>query len=335
MKKEFYLSTYNLDTHPGIDVLEYSNEEDWLQLRRKGIGGSDVGAILGLNDYVSPLQVYKAKVENISQDLSNNVNVKKGNDLESLIRMNYVAVEFAKQGYTVKKVQCMLINQKYPWLRANLDGIAIKNDSESHTDNIVIEIKYVSEWGETKWNGDDYFGIPASYYAQVQTYMAVTGAKKAVVCALFDSSWTVKYYTIPRNESFINDLIKKTKLFYEYHMEMKIPPAFKTGVDTEDIATAVKEEPVETYENSIMDALIGQYKDTEAQIKELTNVKNDVKNELVNLYVKGGRPKFNPKGIKITSYETTSFEAAKFRKDYPEMYENYAKHSTALKVTIK
>ena len=85
MKKEFYLNTYNLSTHPGIDVLEYSNEEDWLQLRRKGIGGSDVGAILGLNDYVSPLQVYKAKVEIISQDLSNNVNVKKGNDLESLI----------------------------------------------------------------------------------------------------------------------------------------------------------------------------------------------------------------------------------------------------------
>ena len=35
--------------------------EQWLELRRTGIGGSDAGAILGLNKYSTPLSVYLAK----------------------------------------------------------------------------------------------------------------------------------------------------------------------------------------------------------------------------------------------------------------------------------
>ena len=36
-------------------------EMEWLKLRKSGIGGSDVGAILGLNKYSSPMKVYKEK----------------------------------------------------------------------------------------------------------------------------------------------------------------------------------------------------------------------------------------------------------------------------------
>ena len=37
------------------------SREDWLKLRTTGIGGSDAGAILGLNKYSTPLSVYLAK----------------------------------------------------------------------------------------------------------------------------------------------------------------------------------------------------------------------------------------------------------------------------------
>lgn len=334
MNKDLYLNAYNLNTHPNLDVLEFTDEQDWEQIRRKGIGGSDVGAIIGLNEYTSPLQIYKAKVEDIKTDLSKNVNVRKGKDLEPVIRTNYVFPEFKKLGYIVKKVDCMLINTKYPWIRANLDGIAIKEDSDNYKDNIIIEIKFVSEWGETKWNGDDYFGIPASYYAQVQTYMLVTGAKKAVVCALFESSWEVKYYTIPRDEEFISDLIKKTQLFYEYHMLMKIPPAFKTGIDKEDIIEVI-DTPKECYTDKLMDSLVSQYKQLDNDIKRLTEEKNTVKENLVNRYLDGGRGEYSPDAVKVTHYMQTKFDTTKFKKDFPEMYDNYSKQNECLKVTIK
>ena len=35
--------------------------EEWLTLRKQGIGGSDAGAVCGLNPYVSPMDVYMDK----------------------------------------------------------------------------------------------------------------------------------------------------------------------------------------------------------------------------------------------------------------------------------
>ena len=32
--------------------------EEWLRLRKGGIGGSDAGAVCGLNPYSSPMSVY-------------------------------------------------------------------------------------------------------------------------------------------------------------------------------------------------------------------------------------------------------------------------------------
>ena len=39
----------------------------WLKERQKGIGGSDVGAILGINKWKSPFEVYIDKTEEITE----------------------------------------------------------------------------------------------------------------------------------------------------------------------------------------------------------------------------------------------------------------------------
>ena len=43
-------------------------EMEWLKVRKSGIGGSDVGAILGLNKYSSPMKVYKEKTTDETED---------------------------------------------------------------------------------------------------------------------------------------------------------------------------------------------------------------------------------------------------------------------------
>ncbi|WP_196802087.1 YqaJ viral recombinase family protein, partial [Clostridium cadaveris] len=43
------------------------NNLDWLKERQKGIGGSDVGAILGVNKWKTPFQVYLEKTEEITE----------------------------------------------------------------------------------------------------------------------------------------------------------------------------------------------------------------------------------------------------------------------------
>ena len=111
---------YGMLAHPGIDFIEYTSEAEWLAERTKGIGGSDAAAVLGMSKYNSPLKVYKAKVEGISKDLSDNIYIKKGKDLEALIRNQYVIPYFAEKGYAVRHPLCF--QRSYFQLRVSCAG---------------------------------------------------------------------------------------------------------------------------------------------------------------------------------------------------------------------
>ena len=65
--------------------------EDWLKLRKNGIGGSDAGAVCGLNPYTSPMAVYRDKTTDVL-DLSDNEAMRQGRDLEE-----YVAQRFTEE----------------------------------------------------------------------------------------------------------------------------------------------------------------------------------------------------------------------------------------------
>ncbi|MBK0348939.1 YqaJ viral recombinase family protein [Aerococcaceae bacterium zg-ZJ1578] len=63
-----------------------SNHAEWLTIRSKGIGGSDVGTLLGLNPFKSKYQLWLEKTGQLeASDISSNVAVQIGNELENLV----------------------------------------------------------------------------------------------------------------------------------------------------------------------------------------------------------------------------------------------------------
>ena len=48
------------------------NREKWLHLRQSGIGGSDAGAICGVNPFSSPMKVYRDKTCDVLEELDTN-----------------------------------------------------------------------------------------------------------------------------------------------------------------------------------------------------------------------------------------------------------------------
>ena len=74
------------------------NKTEWLQERQKGIGGSDAGAILGVNKWKTPFQVYLDKTEPITEEQEQHEAAYWGNQLEDM-----VAKEFTNR--TRKKVR--------------------------------------------------------------------------------------------------------------------------------------------------------------------------------------------------------------------------------------
>lgn len=92
------------------------SRDEWLEARKMGIGGSDAGAILGLNPYSSPTRVFLDKTGQ-AEPQADNYAMKIGRDLE-----DYVARLFTEEtGKKVRRRNAMLINDSYPFAVANVD----------------------------------------------------------------------------------------------------------------------------------------------------------------------------------------------------------------------
>ena len=87
-----------------ISTLDLPKEE-WLRYRKKGITGTDAGAICGLNPYASAFQIYQNK---ISEDIEqrDNESMRQGRDLEE-----YVAQRFTEEtGLKIRKANAIYQN---------------------------------------------------------------------------------------------------------------------------------------------------------------------------------------------------------------------------------
>lgn len=136
--------------------------EQWLKLRKSGIGGSDAGAICGLNPYSSAMKVYQDKVSDTVAEVNNEA-IRIGHDLE-----DYVARRFMEAtGLKVRKSNYMYRSIEYPYMLADVDRLVVGEDAG-------LECKTVSAYGADKWADGN---IPLHYVMQCYHYMAVTGKR--------------------------------------------------------------------------------------------------------------------------------------------------------------
>ena len=157
--------------------------EEWLELRKKGIGGSDSAAIVGLDRYRSPFDVYADKL-GLKPEIPDNEAMRQGRDLEQ-----YVAERFMEAtGKKVRRRNAMLQHPEYPFMIADIDRWVVG-------ENAGLECKTTSALNRAKFNQGEY---PPSYYVQCVHYMAVTGAERwylpnraTVECKILTNGWTM------------------------------------------------------------------------------------------------------------------------------------------------
>lgn len=321
---------YNLGD--SVEFLEYANEAQWHELRKKGIGGSDAGAVMGLNKYTTPLKLYRTKIGEYKEDQEDNVYIKKGKDLEGVVFEKYVTPDMASKGYTALHPEHIFVNKQYPWLRANCDGLAVPLIG-TPADNVVIEIKWVSEYAEVNWDGDEYCGIPASYYAQVQHYMIVTGARKSRLYALFDRTWDVKIYDIPFNPSFALKLISETKQFYD-NLQAGIEPKISASKDKEFMPEALEGAPKVQTVDETLDPIVGEYLTMKAECDALEKQMQENYDKIIAAYLEGKVPSKMFK-VTVSSCKRAGFDSKRFAADHPAAYEAYKTEVPYSRTVIK
>lgn len=209
------------------------SREDWLQVRKQGIGSSDAAAACGIHPYLSMLELWMIKTGRMSSDIdtSNNNGIEGysplywGNTLEPMVAKYYQE----QTGNKVRRVNAIL---QHPdpdkaFMLANLD-YAITGSDEVQ----VLECKTAGEHGAKLWKN----GVPLYVTCQVQHQLAVTGKTAAHICVLL-CGHEAKIYKVERDERLIASIMEHERLFWQY-VETDTPP---TPDHSESAARALKQ----------------------------------------------------------------------------------------------
>lgn len=250
------------------------NRDEWLKLRTSGIGGSDAGAIMGLNKYATPLSVYLAKKD--FSNFSGNAATEWGNILEDPIRQK--ARE--ELGIEIETVPGMFKSKEHPFMNANLDGLVFIEGEKEINGSVVWGLGGHEIKTSSRGDGFTFDEIPDAYYAQVQHYMAVTGLQWFILTAFLMHTKEGRHYVIPRNEQFIETLINAEGEFWTENVETNTAPA-PTGNENE--LDLVKSLPIasEIELPAEYEEILNERAEIEKQIKELQGKSEALKESIL------------------------------------------------------
>lgn len=253
--------------------------EDWLAIRRRGIGGSDAGAVLGVNPYATPLSVYLTKKG--KSTFKGNAATRTGQLLEDPIRR---CVE-TELGVEIAKPEVTYIHPRYSFMLANLDGLM--DTGKGITLNGCI-LQGVGGWEcKTSQEGAGFTEttVPPQYYAQVQHYMAVTGLKWFVLTALLMNEGKERHYVITRDEDYIAKIVDAEEAFYKEHIQADVAPA-PTGNEYEAAmvnALGLSEQGAPSEQLQLppeREADLAKLEEIKSTIKDLEAQKNAIEEQL-------------------------------------------------------
>ena len=191
-----------------VEIIHYEDTEEWEDIRGNGIGGSDAGAVIGVNPYKSIIDVYTDKTQ--GSDFKGNKYTHWGHNLEPVVFKEFQRLHDDFFCYEVP------FTMKKGCLVANVDGMCY--DLEKGWG--VVEIKTANTFAGKEWKGET---IPDSYFAQVQHYLGVTGLNYAYIACLIGGNNYKEFY-IERSEEDIKLIQEKCKEFWEENILKEIPP---------------------------------------------------------------------------------------------------------------
>ena len=297
------------------------DREEWLEWRRKGIGGSDVAAIAGLSPWKSPVAVWLEKTGQIQQEEPGEA-AYWGTVLEDVVAREFTI----RTGLKIRRRNAILQHPEYPWMLANVDRMIVGK-------NAGLECKTTSAYNVKEWEGDE---IPAQYILQVQHYMAVTGYQEWWFAVLIGGNRFV-YKKIERDDELIQQLIDLEKDFWENNVVANVPPELDgSPASTELVKRMYPQATLPTIDlPSQASELIEQLESIKADIKLLEERKNECENKLKQLLGEHEAGRIDDVVVTWKNVTSNRIDTNRLKKEKPEIYEQYLKSSSYRRFEIR
>ena len=176
---------------------------EWLAARRRGLGGSDIAALTRGQLW----DVYADKVGLAAPSTPATDEMRRGHGLEAFLRGE---VAHRHPTWRITQRHAILQHPIHDWALGNVDGVI-----RDGADTAVLEIKTSRHaWPD---------GVPEDYQAQVQWYLAIVGAPRAVVAVMF-GDFSQAEYTLEADADLQAALFALGQSFWRRVVDQDPPP---------------------------------------------------------------------------------------------------------------
>ena len=304
----------------GIDTNKLKHA-DWLEYRKKGLGGSDIAAAIGFSPWKSQYELYLEKKGLTEPTFSDEA--KERMDIGKKIEDFIVSLFQEKHPeFTIELHPWIYHHVAVDWAIANIDRILYSKESRG-----ILEIKNVGEMSSwsNDWKNDE---IPFYYMAQIQHYMFVSNLDWAYLACLVGGN---KYrdYHIKRDDELITLIESQAGEFWSMVESGQEPPVDGLKSTSNKLAERYPGKP------------IGQTKDLSHHILEINRLKHAKncfdeaeaelelhKNHIKRLLENADTAIVN--GQKMITWKTQSKEnidSKRLKVEHPDIVKNYINKS--------
>ena len=297
------------------------SREEWLRLRKSGIGGSDAGAVCGVNPYRSALSVYQDKTGDDISDEDNEA-MRQGRDLEE-----YVAKRFTEAtGLKVKRSGFMYRSEEHPFMTADIDRIITG-------ENAGLECKTASAYSADKWKDG---AIPESYEIQCRHYMAVMGWDHMyIACLILGKDFVIR--RLDRDPEMESAVIKIEESFWNDHVIPRVMPDPDGSGAYDEILDKYfpKRDDGSAVKLTGFDDDLKRREDITGLIDKLETERNEI-DQRIKLYMEGREQALSDAyRVSWIFTETQRLDTRRLKAEEPELYKRYTKTTTGRRFTVR
>lgn len=295
--------------------------QEWLRLRKTGIGGSDAGAVCGLNPYSSAMKVFQDKISDTVEEADNEA-MRIGHDLE-----DYVAKRFMEAtGLKVRKSNFMYRSVEHPYMLADVDRLIVGEDAG-------LECKTASAYSADKWSDGN---IPLHYVMQCYHYMAVTGKRTWYIAAVILGKEFV-YHKLEWDDELIERLIAVEGKFWNRHVATGIipPPDGSRACDEVIEAYFPSAKKKESIALVGFDEKLKRREEILGFISELQEEQKQIEQEVKMFMQEHELAGSDCYQVSWKNIDSTKLDTKRIKTEQPQIYEEYGKVSHYRRFEVK
>lgn len=194
-----------------------------IEMRKTGIGASEIAAVIGISRWRTPMDVWLEKTGAIeTPDLNDNPHIYWGNRLEDV-----VASEFARRNGLKLTKKTTTRHAEAPWMLATPDRLIYDDKGELIGG---LECKTAGSRSADQWGEEGTDDIPFEYILQVTQNMLVFGLKEWNVAVLIEGS-DYREYKIPLSQQIADNIFAHGTAFWFGNVVSKVAPEARTAGD--------------------------------------------------------------------------------------------------------